>query len=77
MRIAGIEITCAWDVRLVARLFYPNSISMQRKWVAAWRWAPGPRVPIGQRVTDESVAPAVTSGVVGAMTYLRARNMRA
>jgi hypothetical protein len=56
MTLAGRTILDALQIRAVAReCFYPRTwtaspreaLSLQRKWLAAWRRAPGCRVPIG------------------------------
>ena len=36
----------AWQIRAAARRFYPGNINLQRKWVRAYRRAPGAKVPI-------------------------------
>lgn len=53
--IGGIAIVCKWDLRRVAARFYPSSHSLQRKWLRAWRRAPGPRVPVGTRSDEEKL----------------------
>ena len=52
---AGILITPPWDVRRKAKEHYPDSISMQRKWVRArYRLCPpDPLVDISSSVTRE------------------------
>lgn len=49
MKIGDVEILWKWDMRLAAQRFYPGNIRLQRKWLRAWRRAPGPRVQVGPR----------------------------
>lgn len=55
MKIDGVSIVDALQLREVARRFYPPTWTasrreakrLQRRWLAAWRRAPGARVQIG------------------------------
>lgn len=53
MKIGEVLIVDRWSYRVVARRFYPGAPSMQRKWLRAYRRAPGPRCAIGSRCEEE------------------------
>jgi hypothetical protein len=69
MRVAGVLIARPIDMRTAARTLWPHNKSMQRKWLHAWRTAPGARVPIGTHIPEEYLARArvVAHAYIGAI----------
>ena len=75
MMLGGISIVSAWQVREVARRFYPNNIRLQRKWLRAWRRAPGPRCAVGKVETvDDAVTPETKRDLNAFCYYLNSRD---
>jgi predicted RNA polymerase sigma factor len=56
IKIGNVQIVDKWSMREVAQAFYPGNISMQRKWLRAWRRAPGARVPVGKMPRTEDAS---------------------
>jgi hypothetical protein len=70
--LAGIRIVSPWDVRRAACMLYPNQKSLQRKWLHAWRLAPGARCCVGKLSDAEHMHRQRQQ----ALFYLRYRSTR-